>query len=63
MVPDDIAQAAWSVSARHLSRGQRDPLKMVAEAMMLERQRCLAIVIESCGKQCEAVRLISDPTT
>lgn len=63
MVSEDIVQAAWSVSARHLSRGQRDPIKMVAEAMMLERQRCLAIVIESCGEQCEAIRLIRDPTS
>lgn len=43
MITVEIARAAWSLSARHLPRGQRDPVKMVAAAIALERQRCLEI--------------------
>lgn len=60
MVPDDIARAAWSLSARHLARGQRDATKMVAEAIALERQRCLEIATECCGESSDVVRKIAD---
>lgn len=58
MIPDEIAQEAWSVAARHLARGQRDPTKMVAEAIALEQQRCLEIATEFCGESSDVVREI-----
>ncbi|WP_192370773.1 hypothetical protein [Ensifer sp. ENS07] len=60
MIPDEIAQEAWSLSARHLARGQRDPTKMVAEAIAQERQRCLEIATECCGENSDVVRKIAD---
>lgn len=59
MIPEKIARAAWSLAARHLARGQRDPTKMVAEAIALERQRCLEIATECCGENSDVVRAIA----
>lgn len=58
MTPHKIAREAWSVAARHLARGQRDPAKMIAEAISRERQRCLKIATEFCGESSEIVREI-----
>ncbi len=58
MIPDEITAAAWTISARHLARGQRDPTMMVAEAIALERQRCLAIATECCGENSGVAREI-----
>ncbi|MBZ7927089.1 hypothetical protein LAC81_34595 (plasmid) [Ensifer adhaerens] len=58
MIPDEISIAAWSLSARHLVRGQRDPALMVAEAIAMERQRCLKIVTECCGENSDVARKI-----
>lgn len=58
MIPDEIAAEAWTISARHLARGQRDPTMMVAEAIALERQRCLGIVTECCGENSDVAREI-----
>jgi len=58
MIPEEIYRAAWSLSARHLLRGQRDPTLMVAEAIVLERQRCLKIATECCGKDSDIVKEI-----
>jgi hypothetical protein len=62
MIPEDITETAWSLSARHLARGQSDPTKMVAEAIALERQRCLDIAAECCGKDSDVVREIRGAT-
>jgi len=56
MISDETAMMAWSISARHLARGQRDPTTMVAEAIALERQRCLGIVTECCGENSDVAR-------
>lgn len=63
MMPEDIAQAAWSISARHLARGQRDPIQMVAEAILIERLRCLEIVNAAYGEQSDGARKIRDPAS
>lgn len=63
MMSEDIVQAAWSISAQHLARGQRDPTKMVAEAILLERLRCLEIVNAVCGEQSDGARKIRDPAS
>lgn len=36
--------AAWAVAARHLCKGQRNPVDMIAEAIEAERRRCLALI-------------------
>ncbi|KQU79314.1 hypothetical protein ASD00_36265 [Ensifer sp. Root31] len=61
MAADDIAQLAWTVTARHLMRGQRDPTQMVVDAISVERQRCLAIVAQACGEHSDAARKIKEP--
>lgn len=58
MIPDEIAGAAWSLSARHLARGQRDPTLMIAEAITLERRRCLEIASACCGENSDVARKI-----
>lgn len=58
MIPDEIAGTAWRVAARHLARGQRDPVKMVAEAIATERQRCLDIAMERCGEKSKVAQAI-----
>lgn len=40
----NIMNAAWAVAARHLCRGQRDPVEMIAEAIEAERRRCVALI-------------------
>jgi hypothetical protein len=61
MAAEDIAQLAWTLTARHLLQGQRDPTQMVADAISVERQRCLAIVAQACGEHSDVVRKIKEP--
>lgn len=58
MFPEEITATAWTLSARHMARGQRDPTIMVAEAIALERQRCLEIATECCGENSDVAREI-----
>ncbi|WP_156392548.1 hypothetical protein [Rhizobium sp. Root482] len=51
MYPDDVLQTAWSVTARHLSKGQEDPVLMVAEGIMQERQRWLIETVNTVVRQ------------
>jgi len=37
-------RTAWSIAARHLACGQKDPVKMIVEAIELERDRCVALL-------------------
>ncbi len=39
MYSDDVLQSAWAIAARHLAKGQKDPILMVAEGIMQERQK------------------------
>ncbi|MBK5571814.1 hypothetical protein, partial [Ensifer sp. SSB1] len=60
MIPDHIAKAAWTLSALHLAHGQRDPTMMIAEAILLERRRCLEIAAQCCGENSDVVRAIAE---
>lgn len=51
MYPDDVLQTAWSVTARHLAKGQEDPVLMVAEGIMQERQRWLIEAVNNVVRQ------------
>lgn len=37
--PPDILQQAWFIAAKHLSRGEKDVTKMIADAIVQERKR------------------------
>lgn len=37
---DDIEMTAWAITARHLTAGQTDMTKMIADAIRQERARC-----------------------
>ncbi len=37
---DDIEMRAWAITARHLTAGQMDTTKMIADAIRQERARC-----------------------
>jgi hypothetical protein len=39
MYPSDVLQASWAIAAKHLAKGQKDPILMVAEGIMQERQK------------------------
>lgn len=38
-IPEDIMMLAWVITARHLTRGQKDVTKIVADAIWEERKR------------------------
>lgn len=53
MVSDDILRTAWAIVAEHMTRGESDPTKMVAEGIRRERdswhrarQNTVAICVE-----------------
>jgi hypothetical protein len=37
-------RTAWSIAAKHLARGQKDPVQMVQEGIEHERQRCIELL-------------------
>lgn len=39
MASDDIFQTAWAIVAEHMTRGETDPTKMVADGIQRERDR------------------------
>lgn len=59
--PDrDACRSAWIISAKHLLRGQKYPAAMIAEAVLAERRRCLAIASECYGSDSDIARRIRD---
>ena len=59
--PDDIQRTAWAVAARHLTRGQKDVTKMIAEAVHMERQRCLDLIHAALGPEVALGVFVADP--
>ncbi|WP_411033870.1 hypothetical protein [Shinella sp. BYT-45] len=54
-------RAAWRIATRNLSRGQRDPVRMIAEAIEEERARCMDL-IEAAGFSSDDLSpFIADP--
>lgn len=57
----DTWRTAWSIAARHLCRGQRNPVDMIAEAIEEERARCIALV-QAAGLSCADISpFLADP--
>lgn len=42
--PEDLKLMAWSITAKHLCRGEEDVTKIVADAIWQERQRWAPVV-------------------
>lgn len=43
--PEDLKLMAWSITAKHLCRGEEDVTKIVADAIWQERQKWAPIVV------------------
>lgn len=54
-------RTAWSIAARHLARGQKDPVKMIVEAIELERDRCVALLQASGSADAQIPAHLIDP--
>jgi len=56
-------RTAWSIAARHLARGQNDPVEMVLDGIKHERERCIAL-LQAAGLGNENIPLyLRDPDT
>lgn len=60
-IPEDITRTAWSISAKHLVAGQKDVTKMIADAIMQERQRCSELAKAALGSDDALAVFIQDP--
>lgn len=54
-------RTAWSIAARHLASGQKDPVKMIVEAIELERDRCVALLQAAGGTDAQIPGYLIDP--
>ena len=43
--PEDLKLMAWSITAKHLCRGEEDVTKIVADAIWQERQKWVQAII------------------
>ncbi|WP_432346636.1 hypothetical protein WMC41_00570 [Shinella yambaruensis] len=54
-------RAAWRIATHHLGCGQRDPVKMIVDAIEQERARCIDL-IEAAGFSSDDLSpFIADP--
>ena len=59
---DDIQVTAWCIAAKHLTAGQKDVTKMIADGIRQERTRCADLLRAALGS--EAIHLstfLEDP--
>lgn len=54
-------RTAWSIAPRHLACGQKDPVKMIVEAIELERDRCVALLRAAGGAGAQIPGYLVDP--
>lgn len=54
-------RTAWKVATRHLIRGQRDPVKMIVDAIEEERARCIDLIQAAGLESSDLSPFISDP--
>lgn len=43
--PDELKLTAWVITAKHLSHGEKDVAKIVADAIWQERQKWVQVVM------------------
>jgi len=59
---DDIEMTAWAIAARHMTAGQKDPTKMIADAIRQERARCADLLRSALGPGAEHLStFVEDP--
>ncbi|CAK7255581.1 MULTISPECIES: hypothetical protein [unclassified Shinella] len=54
-------RTAWSIAARHLAAGQKDPVKMIVEAIEEERMRCIDLFVAATGDLAAVPVFMVDP--
>lgn len=54
-------RTAWSIAARHLAAGQKDPVKMIVEAIEEERMRCIELFVAATGGHAAVPVFMVDP--
>ncbi|UDF29034.1 UNVERIFIED_ORG: hypothetical protein LHK14_16160 [Roseateles sp. XES5] len=52
---------AWSIAARHLASGQKDPVLMIIEGIEDERRRCIELLQAAAGDNVEIPPFLTDP--
>ena len=58
---DDIQRTAWAIAATHLTAGQKDVTKMIADGIRQERDRCVELVNSALGAESRIAIFIADP--
>ncbi len=58
---DDIQMTAWAIAARHLTAGQKDVTKMIADGIRQERNRCMELADSAFGAGSPMAVFIADP--
>ncbi|MCJ8520697.1 hypothetical protein ABID21_003917 [Pseudorhizobium tarimense] len=59
---DDIQRTAWAIAARHLTAGQKDVTKMIADGIRQERSRCTDLVHAALGPDAEIAVFVANPS-
>ncbi|GAA4178835.1 hypothetical protein [Shinella granuli] len=54
-------RTAWSIAARHLAAGQKDPVPMIVDAIEEERQRCIDLFVAATGDRSAVPVFMVDP--
>ncbi|WP_069057791.1 hypothetical protein [Sinorhizobium sp. RAC02] len=54
-------KTAWAITAKHLARGQKDPVEMVLDGIEQERKRCMDILRAAGGPHAEVPLFIQNP--
>lgn len=54
-------RTAWNIAARHLARGQKDPVMMIVDGIEEERRRCIELLQAAAGGGAEIPTFIVDP--
>lgn len=60
---DDIQRNAWAIAARHLTSGQKDVTKMIADGIQQERRRCVELVHAALGPDDSIAIFVGNPNT
>lgn len=54
-------RTAWNIAARHLARGQKDPVMMIVDGIEEERKRCIDLLRAAIGSDFEVPTFMVDP--
>lgn len=54
-------RTAWNIAARHLARGQKDPVMTIVDGIEEERKRCIDLLRAAIGRDFEVPTFMVDP--